>query len=260
MSLKQTLFDLKQTQAMHHAILVSTNDVDLAFNDVCCFALSTWGVNLKKYDPNSVLIKPNDAGNILIEQIRQMKSVMQQTTSQQGKIVVICDAQEMNLFAANACLKFLEEPFEQTNIFLITNNITKIIATIKSRCYLIKAFYLKEDAALISYHDLIIQGLIAKNLISILDQIDLKKNWHDFTKEILLITSNIVKFHTGSMDLLQEDKVFYQQIAPNIDHLLKVFNDIQKTISDVDSYDLEKKTAAIIILNSLQKLLYNQLS
>jgi len=54
------------------------------------------------------------------------------------KIAIICGGENINLFAANALLKTLEEPPRQTTIILISDDINSLPATVISRCQLIK--------------------------------------------------------------------------------------------------------------------------
>ena len=52
-----------------------------------------------------------------------------------NKVIIIENAESLNINASNALLKILEEPSETTYIFLITRNLGKIIPTIRSRCF-----------------------------------------------------------------------------------------------------------------------------
>ena len=65
-------------------------------------------------------IEPNEKGNISIEQIREI--------------------QDLN--AANAFLKSLEEPNDKIHFAFLTNNLSQILPTIKSRAHV---FYLSDD-------------------------------------------------------------------------------------------------------------------
>jgi|SRR5690625_2733356 len=72
---------------------------------------------------------------ILINQIRSLDTWLH-TTSHRSKykIVLIYPAHRINLFAANALLKNLEEPNEKTIFFLISSKPETLIPTIRSRC------------------------------------------------------------------------------------------------------------------------------
>ena len=51
-----------------------------------------------------------------------------------GKVVVICPADQLNVNAANALLKVLEEPTPKTHFLLVTGALYALPATIRSRC------------------------------------------------------------------------------------------------------------------------------
>lgn len=86
--------------------------------------------------PDLLLIQPEEVGKaIKVEQIRQLVGSMAQT-SQQGKykIVIIEPADAMNIAAANALLKTLEEPSGKVMLMLVTHHPTLLPATVRSRC------------------------------------------------------------------------------------------------------------------------------
>ena len=78
--------------------------------------------------------------NIIIEQIRRLKTFLNSTTTIQNssKIVIVDSADYLNISSANSMLKILEEPKENTYIFLISNQISLLLPTIRSRCLKIK--------------------------------------------------------------------------------------------------------------------------
>ncbi len=78
--------------------------------------------------------------NITIEQIRRLKTFLNSTTTVQNssKIVIVDSADYLNISSANSMLKILEEPKENTYIFLISNQISLLLPTIRSRCLKIK--------------------------------------------------------------------------------------------------------------------------
>ena len=78
--------------------------------------------------------------NITIEQIRKLKTFLNSTTTIQNssKIVIVDSADYLNISSANSMLKILEEPKENTYIFLISNQISLLLPTIRSRCLKIK--------------------------------------------------------------------------------------------------------------------------
>lgn len=78
-------------------------------------------------------------GVIKKEEIINLRDVFQ-TKSIEGKnqVYIINDVETLNLSAANALLKFLEEPDSNTVAIFTTTNINAVINTIVSRCQTIK--------------------------------------------------------------------------------------------------------------------------
>ncbi len=78
--------------------------------------------------------------NITIDQIRRLKKYLNSTSTIQNssKIVIIDSADYLNISSANSMLKILEEPKENTYIFLISNQISLLLPTIRSRCLKVK--------------------------------------------------------------------------------------------------------------------------
>lgn len=75
------------------------------------------------------------ATQITIDETRKLKGFFQMSAADGGRRVVIVDAaDDMNVAAANALLKVLEEPPARTTIFLITHQPARLLPTIRSRC------------------------------------------------------------------------------------------------------------------------------
>ncbi|WP_428925836.1 DNA polymerase III subunit delta' [Marinibacterium sp. SX1] len=81
----------------------------------------------------------NDQGRlrdqIVVDDIRKLTRFFGLSAADGGRRVVIVDAaDEMNVSAANALLKMLEEPPARTTILLIAHQPTRLLPTIRSRC------------------------------------------------------------------------------------------------------------------------------
>ena len=73
---------------------------------------------------------------IVIDQVRNLSSFMTMSTHRQGRrVVVIYPADAMNIAAANALLKSLEEPGPNTVFILVTCSIDSLLPTLISRCH-----------------------------------------------------------------------------------------------------------------------------
>ncbi len=86
--------------------------------------------------PDFKSLEPEEKSTqIRIDQIRELNAFLAQTAQQAAwKIVVLEPAQAMNVNAANALLKNLEEPAAQTLFILIAEHGNKVLPTIRSRC------------------------------------------------------------------------------------------------------------------------------
>lgn len=104
-----------------------------------------------KVHPNVRWIEGNDtqekSTQIKVDQIREVNEFVQ-TTSLQGKyrIVLIHPADNMNIHAANALLKTLEEPAPFAILVLICEQLSSLPATILSRCQQIH--FMRPDRAI----------------------------------------------------------------------------------------------------------------
>lgn len=77
--------------------------------------------------------------NIPVEWIRELnQSIMRGTTQGSCNIAIICNIDILSAASANAMLKTLEEPPENTLIFLITERPHAVLPTIRSRCQIIR--------------------------------------------------------------------------------------------------------------------------
>lgn len=75
------------------------------------------------------------SSSISVDDVRRLKSFLQLSAAGDGRRVVIVDsADELNMNAANALLKSLEEPPPRTIFLLLTAAPGRLLATIRSRC------------------------------------------------------------------------------------------------------------------------------
>jgi DNA polymerase-3 subunit delta' len=79
-----------------------------------------------------------ESNAIKIDQVRELKHRMSMSSTEGNhQIFVIHEAEKMTTGAANSLLKFIEEPYENMHIFLITSNQDALLPTILSRCQMI---------------------------------------------------------------------------------------------------------------------------
>ncbi|MDO8767118.1 MAG: DNA polymerase III subunit delta' [Burkholderiaceae bacterium] len=73
---------------------------------------------------------------IVINQVRGLADFMNISTHRQGtRVILLYPAEALNIPAANALLKSLEEPNANTVFILVSNSLDKLLPTILSRCH-----------------------------------------------------------------------------------------------------------------------------
>ncbi|MGB2130518.1 MAG: DNA polymerase III subunit delta' [Marinobacterium sp.] len=88
------------------------------------------------HHPDLVQIRPEAAGKpIKVDQVRALIDRLHSTAQQGGyRIVLLEPAESLNTSSANALLKILEEPGDNTLLILITHQPGQLMPTIRSRC------------------------------------------------------------------------------------------------------------------------------
>ena len=85
----------------------------------------------RPYDEKAKRLK----AQITVDEVRKLKGFFALSAADGGRRVVIVDAaDDMNVNAANAILKLLEEPPERTTLLLISHQPSRLLPTIRSRC------------------------------------------------------------------------------------------------------------------------------
>ena len=226
--------------------------------------------------PNFFLLKNISQGeNIKIDQTRNLLKYLNKTTYSKGtKIVLLDNAEYLNLNASNALLKSLEEPSENTTFFIIHNDSSKILDTIKSRCTEFNFFFSTLDKKNIfnkiaenyqlDFNDVNLDrflyfdtpGNFLKYLIILKDSnLDISKDYLScilFFMELYRSEKNpeLLNFIT----LFIEN--FYNELSlnnsTNINHYYNNRNKILYLISDMNKFHLNKKDLLFTIDNILK--------
>lgn len=100
-------------------------------------ALSEPGCALirRAWDPDRKRLK----AQITVDEVRKLNAFFGLSATDGGNRVVIVDsADEMNVSAANALLKVLEEPPKQATLLLISHQPARLLPTIRSRCRVLR--------------------------------------------------------------------------------------------------------------------------
>lgn len=152
----QRIQDLHQGRTLPHALLLSGDPgigierfaQALAYGMLCdnphagqaCGECRQCGFNRAGMHPDLKWLMPAETGKrIKVDDVREFVEFIAHTSQQGGyKLGVITPANAMNINAANALLKSLEEPTPNTLLLLISYAPMQLLPTIRSRCQQIR--------------------------------------------------------------------------------------------------------------------------
>lgn len=137
---RRLLLHARQSGRLPHALLITgtmaagTHQLALAMAEALNGARATALESLRH--PMCRVLRPGSKSRkILIEDIRNVEPFLALRAAEgETKLVIILEADRMMEEAANAFLKTLEEPPPQTVIILITEQPSRLLTTILSRC------------------------------------------------------------------------------------------------------------------------------
>jgi DNA polymerase-3 subunit delta' len=132
--------------------------------DCCGKCISCKKIDSENHPDISTIVPENDL--ISIETIRKIEETISLRPFEgRKKVVIIDDADAMNIYAANAFLKTLEEPPEDSLIMLISSNPDRLPDTIRSRCINVRFYPLPSDGC----REVVSKNIDAKNMKFILN-------------------------------------------------------------------------------------------
>lgn len=126
--------------------------------------------------PDFYQVQPEEEGKqIRIDAIRETVKQLNQTALQNNyKIILLQPAEALNVAASNALLKNLEEPAGKTLFFLVSNELSQIAATIRSRCQLVQFSAPNKETAKQWLQPLLKQGQNSELLLTLAEQAPLQ--------------------------------------------------------------------------------------
>ena len=221
-------------------------------------ALSDASVFYKKFREdifqNILYVKGSDFKSLKIDDIRNLKSIIQQSSMiDRDRFIVLDDIELFNVNSLNALLKIIEEPSKK-NYFILINNKTKpILDTIKSRSLDIKIIQNENERVRI------IKELIKfYNIDTVLDPEQSKLTPGNFMKfnyafdeynispmdNFINNLSSLINLHKKNKDILFLDIIFYLS-----DFYFKNLKD-QHPLKNDKAYELKS-----FVLDNLNKYL-----
>lgn len=125
---------------------VDTGGAETSEPEDACDVCSSCVKIISGSHPDVIIVSPEE-GQIKIDDIRRIDEALSYRPFEGRRKVVIVDAADtMNISAANAFLKTLEEPPPESVIILVSSRPGMLPATIRSRCCRIGFFALPVDA------------------------------------------------------------------------------------------------------------------
>ena len=197
----------KETVALHFAKSINCLDFDESACGACISCRKTDAGN----HPDTQIVSPAGAW-VRIDQIRELqKRIVYRPLEGVRKVIILREADRMNLEAANCLLKTLEEPPAESVLILLTTNLDALLPTIRSRCQIIKfnplppselALYLDERCNLGEREALSVAtragGAVGKALTYLesreTDESETDRNRDEEIPEILTLTDSLAAF------------------------------------------------------------------
>ena len=222
---------------------------------------------LSNKNQNVNYIKNNEGQRLKIEDIRNLKKIIQKSTlNNLPRFFVFDDVETISLNCANALLKIIEEPTRNNFFILINNEQSNLLETLSSRCIETKIFINESERLssirnLINLYDLhplvnyketkITPGNFFKfNIIckenkiddslSYISKINLLLELYKKSKDYTFI--NLAKFFT--------EIKYYKLSLNNIEQIMKIENIKNETIRNINNfvlYNLNIKTIINVI-------------
>jgi len=219
-----------------------------------------------------IFLQAEEGKNIKLDDIRNLKAVLSQSSlSQKSRFIIIDEVEFLNTNTVNALLKTLEEPSKNNFFILINNQQTNLIETISSRCLKNNIFlnlsqrkkilkYLIEDRKinlLIDDEEKLTPGLlIYYNELYHVFKISTTDNIFTKIKKLLYAYKKDKKKALISLSIFLIDQFFYLRIKKNenkIELLLNLKSAIVNKINDFVIYNININS----VLNTIELKLKN---
>ena len=165
--------------------------------------------------PNIIYLNGSDYNNNKIEDIRNLKKIIYQTSiSDKPRFIIFDDVELFNNNSLNSLLKIIEEPSKKNHFILIDNKSKPLLKTVHSRCLDFKII-LNEDKR----HNIIESLIKLFNLKVVIN-----------TKESKLTPGSFIKFNY----ILDENKIsLNDDFQQNLEYMLKLYKK-EKNIIFID--------------------------
>lgn len=249
--LEEYFSNLNQNDKINHSFIIGNTSLDAIKTELeNVISKNIIKKDIDIYNDFDIIIIRPDGLFITKDQILEMqKRISITSTTTNKKIYIIDECEKLNNYAANSLLKLLEEPEENIFSFLITNNLEKVLSTIKSRCQIL--FVSSQNSELLKNIDLEEEEK-AINFIMDLEKYNEKViayyNKYDFLfdkEKLNNVLNYMLRIYRDVINYINESKLEYTNNFELLD-LLKDKNNINDLCNKI-----------LIINDIIGKLNYN---
>ncbi|SEF92840.1 DNA polymerase III subunit delta' [Marinobacterium lutimaris] len=209
------------------------------------------------HHPDRSFLSPEEPGKpIRVDQVRELTTVLHSTAQQGGyRIMIMEPAEAMNVAAANALLKTLEEPGQDTLLILVCHQLGQLMPTIRSRCQRIE-FSMPTAAESTPWlaQKLDMDEEAAGKLLAIaqgapLAAVDMKQgNLLELRRTFMSGLADLIRDRTDAISLAQ--KLHKEELIHLLDWWLSLLSDLVRLQSgaenpDLNNVDMTKMLSAV---------------
>ncbi|WP_432695113.1 DNA polymerase III subunit delta' [Marinobacterium sp. YM272] len=209
------------------------------------------------HHPDRLFLKPEEHGKpIRVDQVRELTGVLHSTAQQGGyRIMIMEPAEAMNVAAANALLKTLEEPGQDTLLILVCHQLGQLMPTIRSRCQRIEFSMPSAGEANSWLAEKLEMGqdesgkLLAIAQGAPLGAVALKQgNLLELRRTLMTGLADLLRDRTDAITLAQ--KLHKEELIPLLDWWLSLLADLVRMQSgaenpDLNNVDMTKMLSAV---------------
>lgn len=241
----------KNSNKLHHAFIFKVKDAVLLDGFIKSFCELLVGQEIQDYeDCPYVTIAKVENDEIKVAEIKKITKNCELTAHNNlAKIIIIPELGFMNDSAANALLKTLEEPTENTFFLSFTRNYTDILDTVKSRSLTYDIAFDEQDKYnYLEYTFEMSKEAIVKSLqlsrddINVIAKIKLEPEYWQ-------IRASLMKVLAGQVNV----NVFLKEVSP---HFKDTLYWLTSLIIDVYRYNLDPETQDVANYDKLAVIKY----
>lgn len=248
---------------LYNSYLIGTDIIDNAFKELEEFIansiLKTTNLNSSS-DYNCIKKIDSTVKNISVDQLRKMQNFLNKSSVISGKkVAIIYGADQMNLNAANSCLKILEDTPKNTYIFLLTEKPSSILPTIRSRCCKINHNYLGKKSEYIDPKHLkpLLKSENFSSQVELIKEFSKKDRdaWIDFSSNIEKLISkfcNSIILNKNNLSST-ESQILNQLESMDLEYIQRKYYQIKEIIDNTNNFDLNIQASLILIINKFRK-------